>query len=187
MRRLLLLASALALLAQAPAFAHVVLATPEARPDSYYVGEFRLSHGCGDSPTVAFRIEIPDGINIARPQPKPGWAIEIERAPLATPMRTEYGEITERVSAVTWRGLLPADQFDDFALLMKLPNRAGPIHFRALQTCEQGGRAWVDVPAAGQNAHDLENPAPTLMVRRPASAAAAAAPAPASDPHAHHH
>lgn len=182
MRPLLFVASALALLTQ-PAFAHVVLSTPEARPDSYYVGEFRLSHGCDDSPTVAFRVEIPQGINTARPQPKPGWEIEIERAPLAAPVRTEYGEITERVSAVTWRGLLPADQFDDFALLMKLPNRSGPIHFRAFQTCEQGGRAWVEIPAAGQNAHDLENPAPTLMVRRPAAPAAA----PVSDPHAHHH
>jgi uncharacterized protein YcnI len=183
MRRLILLASAIALLAQAPASAHVVLARPEARTDSYYVGEFRLSHGCGESPTVAFRVEIPEGINTARPQPKPGWTIEIERTPLAAPVRTEYGEITERVSAVTWRGLLPAAQFDEFALLMKLPNRAGAIRFRALQTCEQGGRAWVEIPAAGQNVHDLENPAPVLMVRRPA----AAAPAPAADPHAHHH
>jgi uncharacterized protein YcnI len=181
MRRLWFVASALALLAQ-PAFAHVVLAAPEARPDAYYVGEFRVSHGCGESPTIAFRVEIPDGINAARPQPKPGWEIEIERTPLAAPVRTEYGEITERVSAVTWRGLLPADQFDEFALLMKLPNRAGPIYFRALQTCEDSGRAWIDIPAAGQNAHDLENPAPMLNILRPPRSAA-----PASDDHAHHH
>jgi periplasmic copper chaperone A len=184
MRRLLLLASAIALFAQGPASAHVVLATPEARSGAYYVGDFRLSHGCGESPTVAFRVEIPEGINIARPQPKPGWQIEIERAPLAAPVRTEYGEITDRVSAVTWRGLLPADQFDEFGLLMKLPDRAGPIYFRALQTCEQGGRAWVETPAAGQNSHDLENPAPVLTLRRPA---APAAPPAQADPHAHHH
>jgi periplasmic copper chaperone A len=183
MMRRLLLASALALFAQAPASAHVVLAAREAQPNAYYVGEFRVSHGCGESPTIAFRVEIPEGINTARPQPKPGWAIEIERAPLPAPVQTEYGEITDRVSAVTWRGLLPADQFDQFALLLKLPNRAGAIHFRALQTCEQGGRAWVDVPVAGQDAHDLENPAPVLMVRRPA----VTAPTPASDPHAGHH
>lgn len=184
MRRMTLLAGVFAVLAQASASAHVVLSTPEARPNAYYVGEFRVSHGCGDSPTVAFRIEIPDGINIARPQPKPAWEIEIERSPLAAPVRTEYGEITERVSAVTWRGLLPSDQFDDFALLMKLPDRSGPIYFRALQTCEQGGRAWVEIPAVGQDSHDLENPAPVLMVRRPA---ARAAPAAQADPHAHHH
>lgn len=186
MKRFVLFASALALLAQAPALAHVTLAAPEARPDSYYVGVFRVSHGCGDSPTVAFRLEIPEGINVARPQSKPGWQVEIERTPLPAPVRVESGEITERVSAVTWRGLLPTDQFDEFALLMKLPNRSGAIHFRAFQTCEQGGRAWVDVPAAGQRAHDVENPAPVLMVRRP-TAAAAAAPSPATDPHAHHH
>jgi periplasmic copper chaperone A len=183
MKRILMLASALVLLAQAPAAAHVVLSTPEARPNAYYVGEFRVSHGCGESPTVAFRVEIPDGVSVARPQPKPGWQIEIERTPLPAPVRTEYGEVTERVSAVTWRGLLPTDQFDQFALLMKLPNRAGPIYFRALQTCEQGGRAWVEIPAAGQDAHDLENPAPVLNARR----RAAAAPAPQTDPHAGHH
>jgi periplasmic copper chaperone A len=184
MKRFLMAATALALFAQAQAAAHVVLAEPEARPNAYYVGDFRVSHGCGESPTVAFRVEIPDGINTARPQPKPGWQIEIERAPLLAPVRTEYGEITERVSAVTWRGLLPTDQFDQFALLMKLPDRAGPIHFRALQTCEQGGRAWVEIPSSGQDSHDLENPAPVLMVRRPQAAPAAA---PATDPHAHHH
>jgi uncharacterized protein YcnI len=177
MKRFLLVA---ALLAQTPAAAHVVLATPEAQPNAYYAGEFRLSHGCGDSPTVAFRVEIPDGIDIARPQPKPGWTLEIERDSLPAPVQTEYGEITERVSAVTWRGLLPADQFDTFSLLMKLPNRAGAIHFRALQMCEQGGRAWVEIPASGQDRHDLESPAPVLLVRRPA------APAPQAAPHAHH-
>jgi uncharacterized protein YcnI len=183
MNRVLTMASALALFAQAPASAHVVLATPDARQNAYYVGEFRVSHGCGESPTVAFRVEIPDGINSARPQPKPGWQVEIERTPLPAPVRAEYGEITERVSAVTWRGLLPTDQFDQFALLLKLPDRAGPIYFRALQTCEQGGRAWVEIPASGQDAHDLENPAPVLNVLRPSAPAVA----PAADPHAGHH
>lgn len=184
MKRIFAFALGAALLAQTHAAAHIVLAEPEARPNAYYAGAFRVSHGCGASPTVALRIEIPEGIDMARPQPKPGWEIEIEGTPLAAPVRTEYGEVTERVSAVIWRGLLPADQFDSFGLLMKLPNRAGPIYFRVMQTCEQGGRAWVDVPAARQSAHDLENPAPVLNVRRPAIPAPAAPP---SDPHAHHH
>lgn len=181
MRTLVFAVAALALLTQSAA-AHVVLAEPEAQPNAYYAGEFRVSHGCGDSPTVAFRIEIPDGINTARPQPKPGWEIEIERQTLPAPIASEYGEITERVSAITWRGRLPADQFDAFGLLVKLPNRSGPLYFRALQTCETGGRAWIDVPVAGQSRHDLLNPAPVLTMRAPPRT-----PPVAQDPHAHHH
>lgn len=173
-------AAALALLAQTGAAAHVTLAEPEAAPNAYYVGAFRVSHGCGDSPTVAFRVELPEGVSMARPQPKPGWTVEIEREALPAPVRSEHGEISERVSAVTWRGQLPADQFDEFALLMRLPNRAGPLYFRAMQTCESGGRAWADVAAAGQSSRDLLNPAPVLTIRAPA-------PAPVADPHAHHH
>jgi uncharacterized protein YcnI len=182
MRRLISACALAALAMTGSASAHVVLATPEAAPNAYYAGEFRVSHGCGESPTTAFRIEIPEGINTARPQPKPGWTLEIERQPLPAPIETEYGQVTERVSAVTWRGVLPADQFDAFGLLVKLPDRVGPLYFRAFQTCENGGRAWVDIPADGQTTRP-ENSAPMLTLRRAPRPAPAQAP---SDPHAHH-
>lgn len=156
------------------ASAHVVFDEPEARANSYYAGFLRVSHGCGDSPTVALRVEIPAGINTARPQPKPGWTIEIEREPLAAPIRSEYGEITERVRAVTWRGRLEADHFDQFGLMLRLPDQAGPLYFRAIQTCESGERRWIDIPASGQAWHAVESPAPVLTVTRPEAA------------HAHH-
>ncbi|MGE0829162.1 MAG: YcnI family protein [Hyphomonadaceae bacterium] len=166
MKRILLSALALGALAlSAPAaLAHVVLAEPRAEAGGYYAGFFRISHGCGASPTVAVRIEIPDGITTARPQPKAGWRLLVERETLAQPIQSEGGLITERVRAITWRGRLPADQFDQFGIVMKLPAQAGPIYFRTIQTCADGERRWIDIPADGQAWGSLPNPAPVLTL-----------------------
>ncbi|UPT62657.1 MAG: YcnI family protein [Hyphomonadaceae bacterium JAD_PAG50586_4] len=118
---------ALAIVLTSSAYAHVVFAEPEAAPNSYYAGFLRVSHGCGASPTRSVRIEIPAGVNIARPQPKSGWTLEIERAPLDAPIASEGGPITERVTAITWRGELPADQFEQFGIMMRLPDQSGPL------------------------------------------------------------
>ena len=97
----------------ATAAAHVVFAEPQARAGSYYGGFLRVSHGCGTSPTVSVKVEIPDSVATARPQPKPGWTLAIDTAPLAAPASGEGGApITRRVVAVTWTGLLAIDQFD---------------------------------------------------------------------------
>lgn len=72
MFRKLLAAAAVAALLTQTAQAHVVFAEATAAPNSYYAGFLRVSHGCGDSPTRSVRVEIPEGISIARAQPKPG-------------------------------------------------------------------------------------------------------------------
>jgi periplasmic copper chaperone A len=166
-----LLASALALLAiPAAAFAHVVFAEPEAAPNAYYAGFIRISHGCGGSPTRSVRVEIPDGVNIARPQPKAGWVISVERAPLATPLRNEAGDaVTERVTSITWTGELLADQFDVFGIMMKLPDRAGPLYFPVTQTCVSGEQRWTDIPPAGAAWHSVPHPAPVVTLVAPAN------------------
>jgi uncharacterized protein YcnI len=148
----------------APAAAHVVLSVRQASAGSYYTGAFHVGHGCAGSATTALRVEIPAAIANAKPQPKPGWTLEIEREPLATPIKGEGGEaVTTRARAFTWRGRLPDDEFDEFAITAKLPADAGVLVFPAVQTCEQGETRWTDAPAApGQprSAH----PAPTLTV-----------------------
>jgi copper(I)-binding protein/uncharacterized protein YcnI len=145
------------------AAAHIVLATPIAPAGSYYAGQFRVGHGCDGAATTALRIAIPEGVLTARPQPKPGWTIEIEKAPLATPVKGEGGhDITERVAAITWKGSLEADYFDEFGVMMKLPDAAGPLYFPTIQTCVTGENRWTDIPAAGQAWHDVPHPAPVL-------------------------
>ena len=96
-----LLAAALALLPAAAA-AHIVFAEPQATAGGYYAGFLRVSHGCGDAGTVSIRVEIPEAVASARPQPKPGWTLAIEHAALKTPIKAEGGAtLTQRVSAIT--------------------------------------------------------------------------------------
>jgi uncharacterized protein YcnI len=154
------LAAALAL-AATPALAHIAADPGEASAGAYQAVRFRVGHGCGDSEaTTAVRIEIPEAIVSARPQPKPGWRLEIAKD-------------GEKVSAVTWRGELPADQFDEFALFFKLPAEAQTLAFPAVQTCDADEAQWTELPGPGpRGAH----PAPTLVLKP------AAAPA-----EAHHH
>jgi uncharacterized protein YcnI len=135
-----------------PAFAHVVAAPGEAKAGSYSAIAFRVGHACaaGDT-TLKVRVEVPDGVASARPQPKTGWTIAIEKD-------------GERATAVTWTGRLPDDQFDDFALLMKLPAQAGTLVFPTIQTCEKGESQWTEIPDPERPGEKLTRPAPTVRL-----------------------
>ena len=161
--RAMLLAAAASVIA-GPAAAHVVLADPQAKSGGYYAGFFRVSHGCAPGQaTTAFTVTIPDGVASAKPQPKPGWTVETTRAPLKTPFKAESGAtVTERVTSITWRGRLPDDEFDQFGVMMKLPQDSGPLYFPAVQACGAAEVRWDGIPAAGQAWHDLPHPAPVL-------------------------
>jgi uncharacterized protein YcnI len=153
---------ALVLLAvPAIASAHVTFVAADVQPGARAVEALRVSHGCDGSATTSLRVEIPESVTVAKPQAKPGWTITVEHAPLKTPAKDEGGKtVTDRVSAITWTGKLPDDEFDDFAVMLALPNTAAPVYFPAIQTCEKGSAAWTDIPAAGQakSAH----PAPVI-------------------------
>jgi uncharacterized protein YcnI len=139
------LALAFLLAAAAPASAHVTLAQHTAKAGSHSVVTFRIGHGCADSPTTALRIEIPDNVTLANPQPKPGWTLTIDHA-------------AQRVSAITWSGgSLPADEFDEFAVMMKLPADAGTLTFPATQTCAKGVEHWSEPKGSS-------HPVPTLTL-----------------------
>lgn len=163
---------ALAALALAPASAsaHIALAETTAPAGGYYAGFFRVSHGCGASPTVSLRVSIPDGVLVARPQPKPGWTVAVETAPLARPAVNEGVALKERVSAVVWKGRLPADQFDQFGLMVRLPDRDGPLYFPTVQTCEAGQNRWTDIPAPGAAWTSVAHPAPVVTLTKAAAA-----------------
>jgi hypothetical protein len=158
-----LILGAIAACLAAPAMAHVVLTVRTAPAGSYYTGAFEVGHGCAGSATTALRVEIPPAILNAKPQPKAGWTLEIEREPLAAPFKGDGGEmVTTRAKAFTWRGRLPDDEFDEFGVTAKLPSAPGVLVFPAVQTCEQGEARWVETPVAG--GPRLAHPAPTLTV-----------------------
>lgn len=150
------LALAAALAAAGAAQAHVTLQPTAAPAGAYQVLRFGVGHGCDGAATTALRLEIPAAVTIARPQPKPGWRLAIERD-------------GEAVRAITWRGRLPADEFDEFLLLAKLPAEAGPLDIPAVQTCGARENRWVEpTPADGPRP---THPAPRLTIEAaPASA-----------------
>jgi len=145
--------------------AHVVLTEPMAHAGAPYVGHFRVGHGCAGAATTAVEVRLPEGVTAAKPQPKPGWTLEIKREPLTQPVKGEGGGLLhERVAAVIWRGRLPDDEFDEFALMAKLPATLGPLYFPTLQTCEKGEERWTDIPAPGAAWGSVPHPAPVVTL-----------------------
>ncbi|MGH8506358.1 MAG: YcnI family protein [Stenotrophobium sp.] len=159
-----------------PAYAHVVVHPSEGAAGSYFQTEFVVPHGCGDSPTVALRIRIPDGVLSARPQMKPGWAVSIKIHKLDKPIKGPEGKILdERVDEVEWRGgPLPVDQFDTFGLMMKLPDTPGEtLYFPVEQECQKGASHWTEIPASSGDMHTgghdhggnaMKHPAPAIRI-----------------------
>ena len=162
--RLSMILLAIASMASA-AHAHVTLETPQATAGSYYKAVFRVGHGCDGSPVKQVIVNIPAGVQGAKPMAKSGWRIEIERARLDKPYDSHGRTITEDVVQIRFSGgPLPDTHFDEFAVQAKLPDQTGPIYWKVSQVCEQGRIDWAELPAAGQSLHDLKAPAALLEI-----------------------
>lgn len=189
-------ALALSIGGAAAAQAHVTVSPDTAEAGSYAVLSFSVPHGCDGSATTEVAIRIPDGINAVTPTRNGFYSVEKVAEALDEPIADSHGnEITERVAEIVYTATtpLPADQRDVFELSLRLPEDAAgsTLYFPAVQTCETGESAWVQIPAEGQDPHELELPAPALAVVAAGESAhgsgaveeadAAAQPAPASD------
>jgi len=129
--------------------AQIVLSQPTFEAGQNYAAFFRVEHGCEGAPTLSLRVQIPDGVSVLQTPDKPGWKLETQRV---------KGSVTE----ITWRGRLEANTADQFGLLVKLPAKAGPLYFPAVQQCEKGEARWTDIP--GQTSRDVTHPAPMLQL-----------------------
>jgi uncharacterized protein YcnI len=151
----------------APAEAHIVLETTSAPADSYFQVTFLAPHGCEGSATTGLTITLPEGTLVAKPQPKPGWQLEITKKPLPEPVEGPHGALFEEaVETITWRhGKLPDAQFDAFKIHMRLPavDQETKLYFPVLQTCEQGTRNWNEIAEEGGAPPASPAPALTLM------------------------
>ncbi len=159
--------AALTLLA-GPAFAHVTANPGEAEAGGFARFAFRVSHGCDGSPTTALSIQIPDGMTSVKPEFIPGWEVETVIGELAEPVESHGETITEGVREVTWAGgpPIPDDQFFEFGLSARMPDGepGDVVYFPNVQTCEQGETAWIQIPAEGEDGHDLDEPAPGVTL-----------------------
>lgn len=149
------------LLCGAPAAAHVTLSPATAAAGDYVRLAFGVPHGCRGSATTEVVLRLPHEALIgAKPMPKPGWTLSIERRPLARPFELHGRRIADSVAEIRWRGgPLANEHYDEFVLAGKLADAAaGPLRIEVLQTCESGRNDWTG--AAGS-----ESPAPVLEVQ----------------------
>ncbi|TDG05923.1 DUF1775 domain-containing protein [Paracraurococcus ruber] len=151
--------------------AHVTLDPAAAPAGSYVRAALRVPHGCAGAATTRISLELPEGVYSAKPMPKPGWRLTIERRRLPEAVRNPHGrEIEDEVARITWEGgPLPDTQYEEFVLMLQAPNEPGGVLYLPVQQGCEGGRSdnWAERPAAGQHAHDLARPAPALRLTRP--------------------
>jgi hypothetical protein len=151
------------------AHAHVSLETKQAKAGGSYKAVFGIPHGCEGQPTTEVSIEIPEGVIGVKPMPKPGWTLALEKGPYARTYKFHHGETkSDGVKRVTWSGgSLPDDYFDQFVLSTFIAGELPPdtrLYFPVTQKCASGDLRWSEVPAEGQDAHDLQHPAPSLAL-----------------------
>ena len=166
-------ALSLATLAQA----HTVLEYQVATAGESYKATFKVGHGCGTSPTRQIVVDIPAGVQGAKPMPKAGWRLEVTRDKLAKPYTSHGRTVTEDVTRISWTAktaddMLPNGHYDEFVLVGTLPGQAGMMYWPVQQLCEQGRMDWTDIPQPGQKLSNLKSPAAALELM-PAAAAGA--------------
>ena len=152
-----------------PASAHVGVKADTTAAGSTAMVTFGFGHGCGESPTTALAFQIPEEFSGVSPVFEAGWDIEMVSEELATPIADSHGEeITDRVSEVIYTAdeAIPDGIYGQVTLRLSLPEDAAgeTIYFPVIQTCEDGEEAWIEIPAEGQDADELESPAPSITV-----------------------
>ena len=151
-----------------PASAHVTVTPSTTVAGAYAVLDVGVPHGCDGSSTIEVTIQMPKEINSVTPTRNPLWTVEKQMVKLDPPVTDSHGnEVSERVASVTYRTdtPLPDGYRDVFELSLQLPEAAGAtLVFPTIQRCEQGEAAWIEVPEEGQSGHDLERPAPAVVI-----------------------
>ncbi|MEP7112020.1 MAG: DUF1775 domain-containing protein [Ilumatobacteraceae bacterium] len=106
---------------------------------------FNVEHGCDGSPVTSVQIRIPAGVTGVAPVDKDGWTA------------TVTGDTVEFKG-----GPLDAATADHFDITLTAPTEAGLISFPAIEFCEVGEIAWIQIAVEGQAEPEL--PAPTLKI-----------------------
>lgn len=145
----MMLALVLAGGAAGTAFAHVTVQPAEVPQGSYQVFTVLVPTE-KPSATIAVKIAIPDGVNISRFEPKPGWTYEIER----------NGD--GKIVSVTWKATGPGlaeTEFGEFKMQGKVADDATELVWKAYQTYADGEVVeWTGAP-------DADGPRPASVTR----------------------
>ncbi|HXV91863.1 MAG TPA: YcnI family protein [Pseudonocardia sp.] len=160
--------AAVALSFAAPVSAHVTATPSTTAAGAYTVATFAVGHGCEGSPTTKIEIQVPESVLSVAPTRNPFYEVEKTIEQLDEPVADAHGnEVTERVASIVYTAdtPLPDGQRDTFELSFQIPDAEGEmLTFPTVQTCEEGETGWVEVPADGQDADELESPAPGFEI-----------------------
>jgi uncharacterized protein YcnI len=137
-----------------PATAHVGTLPSEVHKGGTFEVGFGIGHGCEGSPTVAVRLQVPDGVSSVRPVVKPGWTIELVKD-------------GDRVTQVNWTGGSVDDAlYDRFTIRGQIEDRVADesvVYFPIVQECAVGVHRWISIPAEGQPEPDEPAPGVTVL------------------------
>ncbi len=166
-----ILAAALTTALSTSAMAHATLEQQEAATGTTYKGVMRIGHGCDGQATLKVRITLPEGVVAAKPMPKAGWEMETVTSDYAHSYDYYGRTLTSGVTEIIWSGSLEDAHYDEFTFRAKLHKSLDAdqtLYFPTVQECADGTNAWVEIPAEGQDPHDLKKPAPGLHLVAPA-------------------
>jgi uncharacterized protein YcnI len=137
----------------APAVAHVGTSPAEVHKGATFEVGFGIGHGCDGSPTVAVRLQVPEGVTAVKPLVKPGWEIEVVKD-------------GDRVTQVNWTGGSVDDAlYDRFTIRGQVDDTVAEesvVYFPIVQECAAGVHRWISIPVEGQP--EPEEPAPGVRV-----------------------
>jgi uncharacterized protein YcnI len=168
-----LAAGAALVLPATSAFAHVTVNPREATQGGYAKLAFRVPNERDNASTTKVEVNFPTDHPLASVsvRPQQGWTYSVERAKLATPIKSDDGDITEAVSKITWTGgEIKPHEFNEFEVSVgPLPTDVDSIAFKALQTYSNGEVVrWIEESTP---TNDPEHPAPVLKLNKAAATA----------------
>jgi periplasmic copper chaperone A len=135
---------------------------------------FWVPNETDNTDTTKVEVHLPTDHPIASVavQPVPGWTIDAQKTTLATPIKSDDGEVTQAVTVIIWTadanaGIKPG-QFQEFPVALEgLPDTATLV-FKTLQTYSDGSVVrWIDDPTP--NGQEPEHPAPVLTLAKAGS------------------
>ncbi|GGO71687.1 YcnI family copper-binding membrane protein [Nonomuraea cavernae] len=161
-----------------PALAHVTINPGTAEQGGFTKVAFRVPNERDDASTVKIEVSFPveHPLAFVSVKPVPGWSVKVTESKLPSPVKTEYGELTESVSKVVWEGgKIGKGEFQEFEVSMgRLPESVDQLIFPTKQTYSGGEVVdWSDAPKA--DGTEAEHPAPLLKLT-PAAKEGATAP-----------
>ncbi len=149
------------------AAAHATLEEANAKAGSMYKAVMRVPHGCDGQATHTLSIQLPNGFIAAKPMPKAGWDLKVKQGPYDQTYDYFGTAMSEGPVEVVWSGGQLEDfHYDEFVVrgrIVDMPDGTA-LAFPTTQICADGEVSWSELAAPGQDPHDLDRPAPILMV-----------------------